>query len=139
MKEQKYLLISSHVLMKYHLRAEKVAFWNNLIPQLVRRLGKRRPCVDNNFSYNIYMWLVLGVAGVPAVVVTLLSMILLTVIRRTDALEHYMSKTILQGWSILDLIPIQNHKCYEKRIYQQIKIHLINNTIVHIETSGLWL
>ena len=93
MADQHYLLITTgHLTLKSHLRAEKVAFWNNLIPNLVEKIASRQPYVDVNFSYRIYMWLVLIVAAILTLIIAILSFILLSVSRSREELQVSISK-----------------------------------------------
>ena len=93
MAHQHYLSINTnHAVLKSHLRAEKVAFWNYLVPQLVKKIASRQDSGIDYFSYKIFMWLVFIVAAILAVIAAFLSVILLSVSKRRDQLEITVAK-----------------------------------------------
>lgn len=96
--DQNYLSISTnHVTLKSHLRAEKVSFWNNLIPQLIKKIRSRDLNMESVFTYKVYIWITLAMSCLLIVVVVLLSCLLISTNRRREALEMSATKTTLSA------------------------------------------
>ncbi len=86
-RNKSYLHLSPHgSRMKQHLRAEKVAFWNVLIPRL-KTDSKYRPVYDSyKKDYVAKMWAFLGISAVLLLgIVILLVLLIRAKMREVDA------------------------------------------------------